>query len=382
MTSVVPLMRANSWALAPEVSLLSTGPIYEMSCSVPVRACDLWKSALCLLASLALLPPAFPHSQEPAAPAAEPIRVSVDRVNVGVIVTDSSGKFAEGLRREDFHVFDDGVEQPLTDFAAIEEPAQVLLLVEAGPAVYFLEASHLQAAHALLEGLSTGDRVAVVKYDEAAQVLLNFTVDKQAAEAALGKVRFNLGFGNLNLSRSLAAVLDWLAKGQGKKTIVLLSTGVDTSPDNDAIAILERLKTTDVRLLAVSLSGELRTPPPSAKASGKNKIKVPTEKSIAAEKGFAEADRLLKAMTESTGGRAYFPTSTKDFSSAFAEIAQLVRHEYSIAFALPVHDGKLHAIEVRVWATPSAPPNMPPPAYRVDYRRAYRAPSPLAADER
>ena len=372
----MPLMRTNSWALAPEVSLLSTSPIYEISCSVPVRACVLWKSALCLLVSLAVIPPAFPHSQEPAPPAGEPIRVSVDRVNVGVIVTDPRGNFAEGLHREDFHVFDDGVEQPVTDFAAIEEPAQVLLLVEAGPAVYFLEASHLQAAHALLEGLSAGDQVAVVKYDDAAQPLLNFTANKQAAEAALAKVRFNLGFGNLNLSRSLTAVLDWLAKGQGKKTIVLLSTGVDTSPDNDAIAILERLKTSDVRLLAVSLSSELRNPPPTGKPGGKNKAKAPTEKSIAAEKGFAEADQLLKIMTETTGGRAYFPNSTKDFSTAFAEIAQLVRHEYSLAFAPPAHDGKLHTIEVRISQPPTATPNTPPPVYRVDYRRAYRAPAP------
>lgn len=337
---------------------------------------DLSTATLCfLLLSTAFVPSPFIRAQEPPAPASEPIRVSVDRVNVGVIVTDPRGNFAEGLQREDFHVFDDSVEQSLTDFAAIEEPAQVLLLVEAGPAVYFLEASHLQAAHALLEGLSAGDRVAVMKYDEAAQPLLNFTADKQSAEAALAKVRFNLGFGNLNLSRSLAAVLDWLAKGQGKKTIVLLSTGVDTSPDKDTTAILERLKTTDVRLLAVSLSGELRNPPQSGKPSGKNKPKIPTEKSIAAERGFAEADQLLKVMTESTGGRAYFPNSTKDFSSAFAEIAQLVRHEYSIAFAPPAHDGKLHAIEVRVSQAPTATPMTPQPAYRVDYRRAYLAPS-------
>ena len=339
-----------------------------------MRARDLSTVALCLLLSLSFSPP-FARAQEPTAPPSEPIRISVDRVNVGVIVTDSHGNFAEGLHREDFHVFDGGVEQPLTDFAAIEEPAQVLLLVEAGPAVYFLEATHLRAAHALLGGLSAGDRVALVKYDERPQPLLNFTANKETVEAALANVRFNLGFGVLNLSRSIATVLDWLAKVQGKKTIVLLSTGVDTSTDNDANAILERLKISDVRLLAVSLSGELRTPPPSGKTNGKNKNKVPSEKSAAVEQGFAEADQLLTVMTEATGGRAYFPNSTKDLSTAYAEIAQLVRHEYSLAFAPPANDGKIHAIEVRVSAAPSAPPNTPPPAYRVDYRRAYLAPA-------
>jgi Ca-activated chloride channel homolog len=342
-----------------------------------VRDRDLSTAALCfLLLCTAFVPSPFIRAQQPPAPASEPIRVSVDRVNVGVIVTDFLGNFAEGLHREDFHVFDNGVEQPLTDFATIEEPAQVLLLVEAGPAVYFLEASHVRAAHALLHGLAANDRVAVAKYDEAPKALLNFTADKQAAEAALGKVRFNLGFGMLNLSRSLATVLDWLAKVPGKKTIVLLSTGVDTSADDVASTILERLRTNDVRLLAVSLSTELRNPPPNRKAGGKNKNQVPSENAVTTEKAFAEADQLLKVITEATGGRAYFPDSTKDFASAYAEIAQLVRHEYSLAFAPPTHDGKIHAIEVRVSATPSALPNTPPPAYRVDYRRAYRAPAP------
>src|SRR5213082_3144182 len=63
------------------------------------------------------------NSQQPK----QTIHVSVDRVNVGVIVTDHSGHFVEGLRREDFRVFDNGIEQALTGFTSIEEPAQVLL---------------------------------------------------------------------------------------------------------------------------------------------------------------------------------------------------------------------------------------------------------------
>jgi hypothetical protein len=117
------------------------------------------------------------------------IRVSVDRVNVGVIVTDAQGHFVEGLRREDFLVFDNLAQQPLTDFAAVQEPAQVLLLIEAGPAVYLLEAGHLQAAYSLLNGLSAGDRVAVVKYADAPAAIIDFTADKLAAENALGELR-------------------------------------------------------------------------------------------------------------------------------------------------------------------------------------------------
>src|SRR6267378_761977 len=203
---------------------------------LPVR---FFSAALLFAALLRLIPAA--RAQETSQEQAQAIHVSVDRVNVGAIVTDSRGNFVQGLRREDFHLFDNAVEQPISDFAAIEEPAQVLLLIEAGPAVYLLEGGHLQAALSLLDGLSSGDRIALVKYAEAPTALLDFTADKQAAVAALGQLRFNLGFGSLDLSASISKVLEWLANTQGKKTIVLLSTGVDTSQMNESALVIQRL---------------------------------------------------------------------------------------------------------------------------------------------
>src|SRR5258708_12335727 len=73
----------------------------------------------------------------------ETIRVSVDRVNVGVIVTDAQGHFVEGLHREDFQVLDNGVEQSVTGFLPIEEPAQLVLFFECGPPPYFLRKREL-----------------------------------------------------------------------------------------------------------------------------------------------------------------------------------------------------------------------------------------------
>jgi VWFA-related protein len=287
---------------------------------------------------------------------------------VGVVVTDARGNFVEGLRREDFHLFDNAVEQPITGFAAIEEPAQVLLLIEAGPAVYLLESSHLQAAFSLLNGLSSGDRVAVVKYAESPTALLDFTADKQAALGALGQLRFNLGFGSLNLSASISKVLKWLDVVQGKKAIVLLSTGVDTSPINESALMIHQLMVNDVRLLAVSLAGGLQNPQPASKK--KSPAANPTQSALE----FETANQLLKRMAEATGGRAYFPVNAKEFNSAYAEIAQLVRHEYSLAFAPPERDGRVHFLQVRV-GTPQAPTPVAA-AYRIDHRQAYLAPPP------
>jgi len=322
-----------------------------------------------LFPALLLLSGAANASQNPQEPP-QTIRIQVERVNVGVIVTDARGQFVGGLRREDFHIFDNGTEQPLTDFAAVEEPAQVLLLIEAGPAVYLLEGGHLQAAFGLLNGLSAGDRVAVVKYAEAPQGILDFTTDKPAAAAAFEQLHFNLGFGSLNLSSSVSNVLEWLTRVRGKKTIVLLSTGVDTSAVNERAKVLQQLKSGDVRLLAVSLAGGLQDSPAGSKK--KTAAKNPAQPA----QQFAQANQLLKQMAEATGGRAYFPANEKEFGAAYAEIAQLVRHEYSLAFTPPVRDGAVHSIEVRIDVPQTATPKAAGIVYRLDHRRAYVAPAP------
>ena len=295
---------------------------------------------------------------QPQAPA---IRVSVDRVNIGVIVTEANGDFVNGLRREDFRVFDNGIEQPITDFLSVAEPAQVLLLIESGPAVVFLGEEHNCAAEKLLSGLSAEDRVAIASYAIKPELLLDFTADKPTTRLALGNLNFRLGFAQLNLSLSLASAVEWLAASPGKKSIVVLSTGVDTSLQSKWQAIQQELETSDVRILAVSLSGDFRK-------SAKHKVLSVDEKENRAfvKQVFSTGDRSLSELSHLSGGRVYFPKSQKDFDQAYAEIAQLIRHEYSLAFVPPARDGQVHSITLKVKGFPR----------RVDHRQAYLAPGP------
>ena len=226
--------------------------------------------------------------------------------------------------------------------------------------------------------------------------MLDFTADKTAAYAALSNVRYYVGFGSLNLSKSLNTVLDWLAKTQGKKTIVLLSTGLDTSTPAEIDAALTHLKISDVRLLAISLSGAMRAPTqqPAKEKKKKKKDKSAEDeeeaqkaaaKTAFTQQGFEEADRLLRALTDATGGQVYFPQNPQDYATIYAQIAQQIRHEYSLAFTPPQHDGKVHTLEVRVTPsqpTPSSADSVPQSAaspastYTVSARRAYVAPAP------
>src|SRR5215467_15197862 len=161
-----------------------------------------------LLAALGFAFPCHSTGQSTKPEQGPTIRVNVDRVNVGVIVTDRRGKFVEGLRREDFRILDNGVEQPVSNFLSIAEPAQVLFLVESGPAVFFLGKSHFLAADTLLNNLAPTDRVAIASYSKDPELLLDFTPDKPAARRALEGLNFMGGFGDLNLASSLAAAID------------------------------------------------------------------------------------------------------------------------------------------------------------------------------
>jgi len=297
------------------------------------------------------------QSQQPT----PPIRISVNRVNVGVTVTNSAGHFIEGLHRDDFQLFDNNVEQPITDFLSIEEPAPRRLLIESGPAITLFSSNHLRAADALLTAIAPTDRVAIASYSQSPQLLLDFTPNKAQARATLQNLNFGNGFADLNLSSSLAVAIDSLAPLPGKKIIVLLSTGVDTSSVSNWPLIQQKLNTSEVRILAVSLTGDFRQPTKRKKLSAQERAQRTQVKEV-----FGEADKWLTELSHATGGRAYFPKSTQEFAEAYAEIAQLIRHEYSLAFAPPAADGQLHFLKITVKGS----------TFQVDHRQAYLAPTP------
>jgi len=316
-------------------------------------------------------------AQQPTGNPEPPYRlaVRVDLVSLEVTVSDAQGNFVGDLKRENFRVLDDGVEQPLTHFAPVEATAQVLVLVETSPAVYLIHQQHLQAAYALLDGLAADDRVALGTYDRSARLVLNFTDDKPALAEALDGLHYNLGVAQLNLFEGLGTALDWMAPLTGKKAIVLLSTGLDTSGAGRWEALEQKLRTSEVVILPVALGGELRAPArKNEKRRGESAPHVTGDDGLS----FAQADRALETIARATGGRAYFPRDTRDFASIYRQIAVLLRHQYSLGFAPAARDARYHKIEVQVVDAQGrvrapAEGNL---AYRINSRQGYLAPGP------
>jgi Ca-activated chloride channel homolog len=299
-------------------------------------------AALFLPTADAQQPAQQPATPPPQTAPAYRVEARVERVNVDVAVTDTHGQFVAGLKREQFRVLDNGAEQPIADFTPIEAPARVLLVVETSPAVYLLSGEHQAAAVRLLDGLAPNDFVAVAAYDDRLHPILGFTQYKPLVAQALGQLQFGIGFTQLNLFGSLSsAIEDVLVTPApdpsmgGKTAIVLLSTGLsDVQTEAVRQHLSGELQVSGIAVYTIALGGNLRSP--GGKAPG----------ATAAAEAFAQSDRDLRAIAESSGGLAFFPRTGKDLEEAYGEVAQTLRHLYSLTIVPPTHDGKVHVLKV------------------------------------
>ena len=186
--------------------------------------------------------------------------MATDTVKINVSVMGNSGDFIAGLEQKNFRVLDNGTDQPITFFTSTDAPAQILVMVETSPAVYLIQNEHLTAAFALVQGLAADDQVALVTYSQEPHAVLAFTADKTAFTAALGQLQYTLGMGQLNFFDSISTALDWIAPLPGKKALVLLTTGLDSSPPGPLGRLVQKLRTQDVVIFPVALGGALRHP--------------------------------------------------------------------------------------------------------------------------
>jgi VWFA-related protein len=307
-------------------------------------------------------------AQQTARDVQQPLQVTTEMVQIGVSVL-AGGDFVSGLQRKNFRVLDGASERPLVFFAPTDAPAQILVMVETSPAVYLIQNQHIAAAYALLDGLGPDDQVALVTYDQAPQAVLAFTPDKNALLAALGQIQFSVGMGELNFYDSVSTALDWIAPVNGKKALVLLTTGLDSSSPTRWDALVQKLRARDVVIFPVALGGWLRRPPDKKKkATG-----PPKDDSQV----FANADQALLSLAAITGGRAFFPESAKDFAPMYQQIAAALRHQYLLGIT-PEHDGQFHPLNVQVLDGNGQPfaTEGKKATHRIFSREGYLAPGP------
>jgi len=268
------------------------------------------------------------------------ISVAVDLVSVQVLVTDSEGGVILGLKPENFTIYEDNVKQEISHFAPVDAAVTVVLLVEYSNNVgYFIE-DVWNAMYTFASTLRPADWVAVVGYDLRSTILCDFTQDRQVLYDALRRFTYP-AFSESNLSDALIDTLDRTQEIEGKVAVLLISTGLDTFSKHTYEEALDKCKQANAPVYAISLGQHFRL---RAEAAG-----------LISNLGNIEllmADNRLRSFAEFSGGAAYYPRFQTELPAIFSNISQLLRSQYSIAYASTntKKDGKFRKIKVEVQA--------------------------------
>jgi len=282
------------------------------------------------------------------------IRVNVPLVNVDVMVTTKDGQFINGLKKDNFKIYEDGAPQTINNFGKSEAPITAVLLVEFASTNGYMLYDMLNASYAFANGLKKDDYVAVVSYDMKPQIQLDFTQDKNAVRGAINSMRIP-GFSETNLFDALYDTLDRVDRIEGHKYIILVSTGIDTFSKLNLDQITKKVKAThDVTIFPVSIGWYLRTICETRGCTGMSHgIASRGMSSI----DYLQADNELQTFARLTGGRFYQPRFEAAFQDAFNEILGDVRNQYNIAYhpTNPKQDGSYRKLKVEVVAPDGGP---------------------------
>jgi VWFA-related protein len=280
------------------------------------------------------------------------IKVDVPLVNLDVLVTTKDGQTIPNLKKENFKIIEDGTPQQISTFNQTEAPITAVLLVEFASTNYYFIVDALNASYSFANTLKKDDWVAVISYDMKPQILADFTQDKRAVQAALNQLRMP-GFAETNLFDALFDTLDRVDRIEGKKYIILVSTGVDTFSKLTLDKILKKVKTTkDVTIYPISVGWAEREWWESHGRAAPHGMGIPV-----GNMDYLQADNEMKTFASLTGGRAYFPRFEGELPEIFHDIAADIRNQYSISYH-PTNtklDGTYRKLKVELHAPDGGP---------------------------
>ena len=280
------------------------------------------------------------------------LKVNVPLVNVDVLVTTKDGQAIPGLKKDHFRILEDGVPQTVTNFSVTQAPITAVLLTEFASTNYVFMIQALQASYAFANTLKKDDWVAVEYYDMKPHVLVDFTQDKKAIYGALNQLRIP-GFAETNLFDALYDTLDRLDRVEGKKYIILVTTGIDTFSKLNLDQMMKKIKATkDVTIFPISVGFIVREYCEVHRCGYTHGMGIPVS-----NMDYLQGDNEMKTFAAMTGGRAYFPRFEGELPELFADITRDIRNEYSLSYS-PTNtklDGTYRKLKVQVVAPDGAP---------------------------
>jgi Ca-activated chloride channel homolog len=266
----------------------------------------------------------------------------VEAVNVLVAVHDEeTGEFVTDLSRRDFQIYEDGILQEITNFAQQTDlPLTIALCVDTSSSVKLKLGFEKEAAtDFLFSVLRPVDKALLLEFDTGVTLLHDFTSNPNDLVREIESLKAG---GGTSLYDAIYLVSEQkMLEELGRKTVVILSDGSDLTSKHTFQEALDMVYQAEATVYAISTTR------------------------FGADIDH-EGDNALRQLTETTGGRAFFPFSANQLSSAFQNIDRELRSQYNLAY-VPTNkerDGSFRNIKVRIGRD----------NVRIRYRKGYFAP--------
>jgi Ca-activated chloride channel family protein len=302
----------------------------------------------------------------------EVVRVETSEVLLPVTVRDAAGALVAHLRREDFRVYEDGSQQPLSDLALRKVPVDAALLVDASSSVAPSFEDFRRAAGEFARRLGPEDRFCLVKFDDRVELLLDWTRSGPQLDRALRRLTAGV-FTRFHDALALAAH-EQFTKNQRRHALLVLSDGVDSNRGAaTAEAALRALLEAQVAVYAIAnteiVRARKRAELDSLLGGGEaavrfNELRIgDLRESLAV---LDRSERALEQLTRATGGRLYRPRTFAALDGVYNEIAEELRQQYALYYtpADATRDGRFRRVRVEIAGRP----------YQVSTRIGYFAP--------
>ena len=267
-----------------------------------------------------------------ATPSAQVFRGGTDVVVLNVTVTDAEARFISGLDRADFRVFEDGVPQEITTFVKDRQPVALSILLDTSTSMDRKLPIAQEAAGGFVKRLGPKDVAQVITFDTRPDVVQDFTADRALLDKAIHRTQVG---GSTALYNALYVALSNLKQINGdspdrfrRQAIVVLTDGEDTSSVIDYDSVLDAARRSEVGVYAIALRSKNDTP----------------------VHGFNEADYVLRALSQETGGRLYHVEDVSQLPSIYQQVADELASQYFLGYVSKnaKRDGNWRRVMVRV----------------------------------
>ncbi|HEV2765420.1 MAG TPA: VWA domain-containing protein [Pyrinomonadaceae bacterium] len=276
-------------------------------------------------------PRAASTPQRPGTPPAEEedevVPVSTSLVNVTVSVLDREGRFVPRLAKDDFRVYDNGVEQRVAHFSPVERPFTVFLMLDTSESTLFRLSDMQEAAVAFVEQLRPQDRVMVVSFSNVFSIKSYATDDREVLREAIRRTTTG---GGTSLYPAVDYILKHLVRTvPGRKAVVLFTDGADSAAVNNLDgpgratfeSTLHDAEETEALIYPISYD---TLPSMLARHQPRHHEKI--------LKSFKRAGQYLEGLAGRTGGQVFRADSLTDLRAAFTRVAEVLRWQYSLGF--------------------------------------------------